>query len=63
MSVPEKIFLGLLVYVAVEVIALPISALRGKNVGGRVITWLVALMALLAVWFFFLAEVPSRVTT
>lgn len=44
MSVIEGIFLFLCVYVLVELVALPLAAIRGKDVRGRVITWLVALL-------------------
>lgn len=50
MSLPEGILLFLCVYMGVEVFAMPISALRGKDVRGRVIVWLAASLVVIILW-------------
>ncbi len=45
MSVLEAIFLFLCVYVVVDIPIMIVSALRGKDVRGRVIIWIIALVA------------------
>lgn len=52
----DVLFLGLLAYLAIETIMLPIAGLRGKDVRGRVITYLVVLIVTVALGVWFLGQ-------
>lgn len=56
MNLLEAAFLFIVVYMVVEVIAMPIAALRGRDVQGRVIVWLAASLILVVLWFVLTAK-------
>lgn len=56
MTVLEGTFLFLCVYVIVDLPIMLLNALRGKDMRGRVIVWLVALVAAVVLGLFVLAD-------